>query len=98
MANDGQTLALFQTRVRQLLIGFKQLQKENEELRAMLNTHEQEIEELREKLGQKTRDYEALKAVKMMGISDGDIERTKAKLAKLIRDVNKCISILSEQK
>ena len=32
---------------------------------------------------------------KMMEITDGDLESAKQRLAKLIRDVNKCIAIIS---
>jgi hypothetical protein len=35
---------------------------------------------------------------KMMEISDGDLQGAKDRLAKLIRDVNKCIAILSDEK
>ena len=36
--------------------------------------------------------------MKMLEVSDEDIEVTKGRLSRLIRDVNKCITILSEQK
>ena len=36
MANDEQALALFQTRVRQMILRFDQLRKENDELYAMV--------------------------------------------------------------
>ena len=34
----------------------------------------------------------------MIEITDGDLENTKARLSKLIREVNKCITILKDQK
>jgi hypothetical protein len=34
---------------------------------------------------------------KMMEITDGDLEGAKARLTKLIRDVNRCIAILSDE-
>lgn len=33
----------------------------------------------------------------MMTISDADMEATQKRVAKLIRDVNKCITLLSNQ-
>lgn len=33
----------------------------------------------------------------MMTISDADIETTQKRIAKLIRDVNKCITLLSDK-
>lgn len=97
MASDEQTLALFQTRVRQMLFQFQQLKKENDELYAMVDQNEKDIKDLRDKLEQKCNEYDTLKMMKMLEVSDDDIEVTKARLARLIRDVNKCITILSEQ-
>lgn len=98
MASDEQTLALFQTRVRQMLLQFKQLKKENEELYAMVDKAENEARELRAALKRKTDEYDTLKMTKMLEVSDADIDASKNRLARLIRDVNKCIAILSEQK
>ena len=98
MASDEQTLALFQTRVRDLLLQFNRLKQENDELYAMVDQNEREISDLRWKLEQKCDEYEALKMMKMLEVSDEDIEVTKGRLSRLIRDVNKCITILSEQK
>lgn len=98
MASDEQTLALFQTRVRQMLLQFKQLKKENEELYAMVDNAEREARELRAELKRKSEEYETLKMAKMLEVSDADIDASKNRLARLIRDVNRCIAILSEQK
>lgn len=98
MTFDEQTLALFQTRVRQMILQLRQLKKENEELYAMVDSGEREIKDLREQLKQKSYEYDTLKMMKMVEVSDGDIDRVKDRLAGLIRDVNRCIAILSEQK
>lgn len=93
-----QTLSTFQTRARQLVLRFKQLEKENEELYDMIDRNEKTIAELKAELVRKSTDYDSLKMARMIGISDGDIETTKARLSKLIRDVNKCIAVLTEKK
>lgn len=98
MAHDDQTLNTFVTRARQLLLSYRQLRKENEELYAMLDKSEHETEELRKQLEEKSRDYEALKTARMLAVSGDDIEASKERLAKLIRDVNKCITVLADQK
>lgn len=38
-----------------------------------------------------------LKTAKMIEITDGDIESAKNRVAKLIRDVNQCITLLSDK-
>lgn len=95
MAEYDKTLTLFTTRVRQLILQYNQLKKENEELYAMVGSYEDEIKLLKSKLEQSERDYQSLKTAKMMEISDGDIEASKRKIAGLIREVNKCITLLS---
>lgn len=98
MNSNEQTLTTFQTRVHQMLLSFKTLKQENDELYAMLDKNEKDILELREKLEQANQNYNSLKLAKMVEITDGDLESAKKRLSKLIRDVNKCIAILSEQK
>jgi predicted nuclease with TOPRIM domain len=98
MTSNEQTLLKFQTRVRQMILRFQELKKENEELYAMLDKSEKDIENLRTQLAQSTNDYNSLKMAKMIEITDGDLENTKARLSKLIREVNKCITILKDQK
>lgn len=98
MNTNEQTLSKFQTRVRQMILRFQELKKENEELYAMLDKSEKDIESLRTQLAQSTNDYNSLKMAKMIEITDGDLENTKARLSKLIREVNKCITILKDQK
>ena len=93
-----QQIALFQTRVRQMILRFEQLSKENEELYVMLDNAEKTMEELRSEVAQKQRAYDSLKMAKMIEITDGDLENARTRLSKLIRDVNKCIAVLTEQK
>ena len=97
MTSNEQTIATFQTRVRDLLQRFKELKQENADLYAMVEKNEQDMKQLQAKLAQADEDYNALKMAKMMEITDGDLESAKARVAKLIRDVNKCIAILSDE-
>ena len=97
MTSNEQTIATFQTRVRDLLQRFQELKNENADLYAMVEKNEQDMKALQAKLAQADDDYNALKMAKMMEITDGDLESAKARVAKLIRDVNKCIAILSDE-
>ena len=98
MTESEKALATFQTRVRQMILQFKELKKENEELYAMIEKNEQDINQLKANIAQHERDYQSLKMAKMIEITDGDLQGAKDRLAKLIRDVNKCIAILSDEK
>ncbi len=96
MNSNEKVLKDFETRVRQMLLRFQQLKKENQDLCNLLEQNKRELQELRDKLDQKGRDYDSLKMAKMIEISDGDLEGAKNRLSRLIRDVNKCIAILSD--
>ena len=92
------TIVDFQTKVRALILQFQSLKKENEELYVMLEKNEDDVRNLRQQLQDKQREFDAFKAAKMLEVADGDIQSARERLAKLIRDVNKCIAVLSEQK
>lgn len=98
MNQNEKDLATFQTRVRQMILRFQELKQENQDLYAMVEENEQQIKGLQAKLEQKERDYESLKMARMMEISDGDLDGAKERLAGLIRSVNKCITMLSDEK
>ena len=97
MSSNEQTIATFQTRVRDLLQRFQELKKENADLYALVEKNEQDIKQLQAKLAQAGDDYNTLKMAKMMEITDGDLENAKTRVAKLIREVNKCIAILIDE-
>lgn len=97
MGSNEQIIATFQTRIRDLIQRFKELKKENQGLYEMVEKNEQDIKDLQAKLTQADHDYKSLKMAKMIEITDGDLEDAKARVAKMIRDVNKCIALLSDE-
>lgn len=97
MTPNEKTIANFETRLRQMILRFQELKKENQELYAMVDKNEQDIKQLQAKLDQEQQNYNSLKMAKMIEITDGDLDSAKERLSKLIRDVNKCIAILSDQ-
>ena len=98
MESNEKVITQFETRVKQLILKFQELKKENQDLYAMVEKAEQEVKDLQAKLTQKDNDYNALKMAKMMTITDGDLETAKARVQKLIREVNKCITLVSDEK
>ena len=97
MTAEERTIALFSTRVRQLMLQYKRVVEENEQLRKRLEQVEEEQKVLQEQLQGRQEDYDSLMTAKMLQVSEGDMEAAKARLAKLIRSVNKCITLLSEK-
>lgn len=97
MNPNEKALSTFETRVRQMILRFQELKKENEQLQTLVEKNEQDVKALRAQLTQADNDYQSLKMAKMMEITDGDLESAKARIAKMIREVNKCIAILSDE-
>ena len=96
MDANEKTLNAFTTRVRQMILQYNETNNENAELYAMVDERDSRIKELEAKLEQARRDYEMLKMAKMLEITDGDMESVQKRVSRLIRDVNKCITLLSE--
>ena len=97
MTANEKALSAFETRIRQMILRFQELKKENADLYKMVEKNEEDLNQLRQKLEQQQSDYDSLKMAKMIEISDGDLAGAKERLSKLIRDVNKCIAILSDE-
>ena len=97
MNPSEKTLADFETRVRQMILQYQQLKKENMQLQQQIGEQATEIEELKARVTQADNDYNSLKMARMLEITDGNLEEAKERLAKMIRQVNKCIAILSDE-
>ena len=97
MSSNEQIIAVFQTRVRDMLERFKQLKQENADLLKTVEKNEQDIKDLRAQLAQADNDYRALKMAKIVEITDGDLETAKSRISQMVRDINKCIAILSDE-
>ena len=97
MNANEKTLNTFATRVRQMILRFNDMKMENDDLYTMIDERDAEIKKLQKQLAQAQTDYNSLKMAKMIEITDGDMEGARKRLSKLIRDVNKCITLLSEK-
>jgi predicted RNase H-like nuclease (RuvC/YqgF family) len=97
MSPSEKTLADFETRVRQMILQFQELKKENMQLQQQIGEQATEIEELKAKVTQADNDYNSLKMARMLEITDGNLDEAKERLSRMIRQVNKCIAILSDE-
>ena len=97
MNPSEKTLADFEIRVRQMIFRFQELKKENGRLQTLIGEQATEIEELKARVTQADNDYNSLKMARMLEITDGNLEEAKERLSRMIRQVNKCIAILSDE-
>ncbi|MBO5602353.1 MAG: hypothetical protein ILA07_11295 [Prevotella sp.] len=94
MAEENKILNLFTTRMRQLILQYKEVKEQNKELLSKLQMNERENERLKKQLEQAKNDYNSLKMARLVEVTDGDIESSKRRLSNMIREVNKCITLL----
>ena len=97
MNANEKALNTFATRVRQMILQYEEMKRENNDLYELVDQREKEIEKLEAQLKQARNDYNSLKMAKMIEISDSDMENAQKRISKLIRDVNKCITLISEK-
>ena len=97
MDANEKTLTRFTTCMRQMILQYKETKQENNSLYAMVDERDAKIKQLEAKLNQAQNDYNSLKLAKMIEISTTDLEAAKKRLSKLVRDVNKCITLLNEK-
>lgn len=85
----------FETRVRQLILQYQELQHENAALHANVHELQDEAERLRSENAKLRNDYSRLKLAKMLNISDDDARDAKVRVNRLIREIDKCIALLN---
>lgn len=97
MAYSEQEIASFATLVRQLISKYKEMQEELDEVKQLLLAQTKETKDMEALANAAMHDYDVLKTAKMLEVSDGDIEMARKRVNQLIRNVNKCITLLTEQ-
>lgn len=95
MGATEKTINTFSTRVRQMILQYHDLKQENENLYAMVDERDARIGQLEAELSRARNDYSMLKMARMLEVTDGDLDEAKKRVAGLVRDVNKCITLLS---
>lgn len=95
--SEKQRIKQFEARVRQLILQYKTLQSNNKELTEKIEQNESVIKDLESQLAKSRHDYNTLKTAKMIEISDGDLKNAKQTITQLVREVNKCIGLLSTE-
>ncbi|MCR5821197.1 MAG: hypothetical protein K6F94_09700 [Bacteroidaceae bacterium] len=93
-AEEEKILRNLQTQTRQLILRFQQLKQENDDLVAQFVKKDDELKEMQLNYRRLSAEYANLKMAKMLEIGEGDIASAKQRMAKLVRDVDKCIALL----
>ncbi|MDD3560269.1 MULTISPECIES: hypothetical protein [Petrimonas] len=82
-------------RVRQVMYMCDTLRNENHRLRSDLQVVQQQLVDKTEQLDQLKTKYDSLKTARTITAASVDVKVAKNKLSKLVREVDKCINLLS---
>lgn len=91
---DKKLLNTFDTKLRHFIYLHDKLEKENAALKAELEQKEKELTLLQENLQTSELRYTTLQRARIISLHDKDIEDTKKRLSKLVREVDKCIALI----
>ena len=93
---DKRLINTFEGKLRHLMFLYDELKKENVSLRQLLSQKEAELARLENSRKELEEQYTNLKMARIISINDSELRDTKQRLARLVREVDKCIALLNE--
>lgn len=93
---DKRILNTFEGRLRNLLFLFEEQKKEIASLRHLLEEKEAAIARMESDRKELESRYANLKMARIISINDTELNDTKKRLTRLVREVEKCIALLNE--
>ena len=97
MQYSEQEIYEFSKQVRQLLLKYTEMRQELHDMKERVSAQERDVKSMETLANASMHDYDMLKTAKMLEVSNGDLEATRQRINKLVRDVDRCITLLSEQ-
>ena len=94
MNANEKVISLFTTRVRELILRFDEMKRENADLYAALEEKDKEIQRLNNRLEEFQKENNDLRMAGMLKVTSGNVEDAKKRVAALIKEVDKCITLL----
>ena len=88
-------LSVFEARLRQLMFLHDELKEKNQFLMEALNKKEQTLQQLQHDYDELEANYTDLKQARIISIHDSDVEGTRKRLSKLVREIDKCLALLN---
>lgn len=94
--DQSKLLAVFETRVRQLMFLCDDLKNENNNLKLQLDNLTKEYEEVKAENKTLKVKYDNLKTARIISVKQDDFKGAKNRISKLVKEVDKCIALLNE--
>ena len=93
---DRKLIGSFEGKLRHLMFLFDELKQENADLKLLLTQKDKELKQLELSRKELEARYTDLKVARTISLYDKDIKDTKQRLTSLVREVDKCIALLSD--
>ena len=93
---DRKLIGSFEGKLRHLMFLFDELKQENADLKLLLTQKDKELKQLELSRKELEARYTDLKMARTISLYDKDIKDTKQRLTSLVREVDKCIALLSD--
>ena len=92
---DSVVIENFESKLNRLMDAYTRLSAENATLREQLTQQSVELAKVREQYDELTTSYTNLKLAKIISVNDSERGDTQRRLFKLVREVDKCIALLT---
>ena len=92
---EEKNLQKLETRVRQLILSYKDLEAQNQELKKKMALQIEGMSKLEEEHVALQKRYDTLKAAKILEVSGGDVRDVRKRLASLVKEIDTCIALLN---
>jgi small-conductance mechanosensitive channel len=83
-----------ETRVRQLILQQKEMQEEQEKLCQQISEKDEKILSLQVQNEELKQQYSRLKMAKYIDMADNDVKDMRGRIRTMVRDIDRCISML----
>ena len=90
----GDIIIRLETRVRQLILQQEKQQEEQDKLRKQLSEKDEQILELQIQNEELSKQYSHLKMAKYIDMADNDVKDMRGRIRTMVRDIDRCISML----
>lgn len=87
-------LSVFEARLRHLMFLHDELKKKNQSLTEALEKKEEAMQQLQHDYNELEATYTNLKQARIISLYDKDVNDTKQRLSKLVREIDKCLDLL----
>ncbi|HJV77088.1 MAG TPA: hypothetical protein VJ602_01815 [Paludibacter sp.] len=86
----------FEIKLRKLISEYKSLQIQNAQLKADLDRKQTDLMLAHQEVLELRKNYDHLKIARNLGISETEKTESKLKIAKMVREIDKCLALLDE--